>query len=113
MKWEERMLRNVERTSNNSIEIKEIEIGKVISIDPLQILNGELPLFSNNLYINPDLLANTKEFTTLTGTIGGSTTTISNGSIYFSSQLKVNDLVALRELNKTTYIVMFKVTKGV
>ena len=113
MKWEERFFRRTEQTSNEYIDIKDFEIGKVISVDPLQILNGELPLFKENLYINPDLLANTIEFTTLTGTIGDSTTTITNGSISFENKLKENDLVILRELNKTTYIVMFKVTKGV
>ena len=113
MKWEERMLRRTEKTSNDYINIKELGIGKVISLEPLQILNGQLPLFKENLYINPDLLENTREFTTLTGTIGGSTTTITNGSISFENQLKENDLVVLRELNKITYIVMFKVTKGV
>jgi hypothetical protein len=113
MKWEEKMLRNIEKTSDNYIDIKELEIGKVISLEPLQILNGELPLFKENLYINSDLLANTREFTTLSGTIGNSTTTITDGSISFKEDLKDGDLVALREINDTTYMVMFKLTKGV
>ena len=113
MKWEEKFFKNVEKTSSSYINIKDFEIGKVISLEPLQIINGGLPLFKENLYINPDLLENTREFTTLTGTIGDSITTITNGSISFENQLKENDLVVLREMNKTTYIVMFKVTKGV
>lgn len=113
MNWEERMLKNVEKTSSSYIDIKELEIGRVISVDPLQIVNGELPLFSNNLYINPDLLEHTNEFTTLTGTIGDSIETITNGSIYFKSSLNKDDLVMLKKFNETTYIVMFKVVKGV
>src|SRR5471030_3334936 len=113
MKWEERLLQNVEKTSDKYIDIKNLEIGKVISMDPLQIINGELPLLAENLYINPDLLEHIKEFTTLTGTIGDSATTITNGSIYFKSSLEINDLVMLKKMNKTTYAVMFKVMKGV
>lgn len=113
MDWEEKFLKNVETTSDRYINIKEFEIGKVISLEPLQIMLGDLPLFQSNLYMNTDLLASTREFTTLTGTVGDNAITIANGSIFLKSQLKENDLVVLRELNKTTYIVMFKVTKGV
>lgn len=113
MDWEERMFQVTEKTSNDYIDIKEIEIGRVVSLEPLQILNGDLPLFKENLYINQDLLDNTKEFTTLTGTIGDIETTIYNGSISFKSPLNDGDYVALKEINKTTYMVMFKLTKGV
>lgn len=113
MDWEERMLGRVEKTSNKYIDIKDFEIGRVISVDPLQITCAGLPLFKENLYINYDLLANTREFITLTGTIGDSTTTITNGSISFKSSLFKNDLVVLKEINNTTYMVMFKIEKGV
>jgi tmRNA-binding protein len=113
MSWEERMFKVTENVSSNYINVKDFEIGRVISVDPLQIVNGGLPLFKENLYINPDLLAHTREFTTLTGTIGDSTTTITNGSIYFKSSLDKDDLVVLKEMNETTYMVMFKLEKGV
>ena len=112
MKWEEKLFGHIEKTSDNYIDIPKLEIGEVISLEPLQILNGELPLFQDNLYINPDLLENTREFTTLTGTIGNSTTTITNGSISFKTQFKKGDLVVLKKMNKTTYMVMFRATKG-
>jgi len=113
MGWEEKILGHIEKTSSSYIDIKELEIGRVISLEPLQIMSGDLPLFKENLYINPDLLEHKKEFTTLAGTIGDSTITITNGSICFKSSLETNDLVMLKKINKTTYTVMFKVMKGV
>ncbi|NFI05990.1 DUF2577 domain-containing protein [Clostridium botulinum] len=109
MRWEEKWLRNVENTSNNYIEIPEISIGRVISTSPLQIMKKDLPLFRENLYINSELLEHTREFKSLTGTIGDKGITISNGSILFESSLKENDLVALREITKNKYLVMFKI----
>ncbi len=109
MKWEEKFLRNIENTSNNYIEIPEVSIGRVKSINPLQIMFKDLPLFQENLYINEELLEHTREFKSLTGTIGDKTETISNGSILFGSSLKENDLVALREITKNKYLVMFKI----
>lgn len=109
MKWEEKFLRNIEHTSNNYIEIPEVSIGRVISTNPLQIMKKDLPLFQENLYINEELLEHTREFKNLTGTIGDKGITISNGSILFESSLKENDLVALREITKNKYLVMFKI----
>ena len=112
MRWEEKFLRSVEKTSENHIDIKEIEIGRIKSLDPLQIMAGDLPLLKENLYINSDLLEHTREFKTLTGTIGDSTTTISNGSISFKSQLDLDDLVALRKVNKNKYLVICRIAGG-
>ncbi len=109
MRWEEKFLRNIEHVSNNYIEIPEISIGKVKSINPLQIMLKDLPLFKENININPELLEHTRKFKSLTGTIGDKETTISNGSILFESNLKENDLVALREITKNKYLVMFKI----
>ncbi|NFI57538.1 DUF2577 domain-containing protein [Clostridium botulinum] len=109
MRWEEKFLRSVENTSDNYIEIPEVSIGRIISTNPLQIMKKDLPLFQENLYINEELLEHTREFKSLTGTIGDRETTISNGSILFESNLKENDLVVLREITKNKYLVMFKI----
>lgn len=109
MRWEEKFLKNIENTSNNYIEIPEVNIGRVISINPLQIMKKDLPLFKENLYINEELLKHTRNFETITGTVGDKGITISNGSILFESSLKENDLVALREITKNKYLVMFKI----
>ncbi|MBN1079286.1 DUF2577 domain-containing protein [Clostridium botulinum] len=109
MRWEEKWLRNVENTSNNYIEIPKIGFGKIISTNPLQIMFKDLPLFKENININPELLEHTRKFKSLTGTIGDRETTISNGSILFESNLKENDIVALREITKNKYLVMFKI----
>ncbi|MGE5627835.1 MAG: DUF2577 family protein [Solirubrobacterales bacterium] len=112
MGWEEKLLKSIERTAGSSVDVKEFEIGRVVSADPLQIVNGDLPLFSSNLYINSDLMANTRNFTSLTGTVGGSTTTITNGSIDFKQQLAKDDLVLMRKMSETMYVVLFKMNKG-
>ncbi len=109
MRWEEKFLRNIEHTSNNYIEIPKVELGRIVSTNPLQIMLKDLPLFKENININPELLEHTRKFKSLTGTIGDRETTISNGSILFESNLKENDLVALREITKNKYLVMFKI----
>ena len=109
MKWEEKFLRNIENTSNSYIEIPKVEFGRIISTNPLQIMFKDLPLLKENLYINEELLEHTRKFKSLIGTIGDRETTISNGSILFESSLKENDLVALREITKNKYLVMFKI----
>ncbi|WP_271814172.1 DUF2577 family protein [Clostridium beijerinckii] len=108
-KWEEKWIKHVEKASKNAIDLKEIEMGRIVSVNPLEIINGDLSLFEDNLYINPNLLDHTREFNVLTGTIGGSTTTISDGFIYFKSELNQDDLVALIKLNKKKYLVLFKI----
>jgi hypothetical protein len=112
MKWEEGMFQHMENTSNDYIDIKEDEIGRVISINPLQISVEGLPLTKDNIYINPTLLEHTMEVTTLTGTIGDSQTTISNGSILFKSSLNEKDLVALRLMKNGKYLVRCKIVGG-
>ncbi|MBC2402681.1 DUF2577 family protein [Clostridium saccharobutylicum] len=106
------MFQHIEKASNEYIDIKEDEIGTIISINPLQISVGGLPLTKDNIYINPTLLEHTMGFATLTGTIGDSQTTISNGSILFKSVLKEKDLVVLRELKNGKYLVRCKVVGG-
>lgn len=110
MKWEEKFLRRFENTANEYIDTKDIEIGKVISIEPLQITSEKLVLYKENLYVNPELLAHKKEFETLTGTVGDNSITISNGSISFVATLKEGDMVALKPIRRDkTYLVMFKI----
>lgn len=108
-KWEEKFLKHIENTADEYIDIKEIEIGRIISFEPLQIMIGELPLYKENLYINSDLLDHTKEFTTLTGTVGDKIITISDGCISFKTPLKDGILVALRQINKNKYLVICKI----
>lgn len=112
MRWEEKFLQKIEMTSNNCIDIKETEIGKIISIEPLQIDLKGLPLFKENLYINSSLLEHTREFNTLSGTAGDGTITISNGSIYFKSSLNIGDLVSLRSMGNKKYLVMSRIVRG-
>lgn len=110
LRWEEKMFKNIEKTSDKYINIKDLQFGKVISINPLEIDSEGLALYQNNLYINEDLLEHTREFESLTGTIGGSTTTISNGSITFKGKLKAGDTVVLKEINTIKYMLICKVT---
>lgn len=110
MKWEEKFLRHFENAAKESIDTKDIEVGRIISIEPLQIASGELVLYKENLYINHELLAHKKEFEILTGTVGDNQITISNGSISFTGSLKEGDMVALKPVRRDkTYLVMFKI----
>lgn len=97
MKWEEMFLRTAAKESKNSIELNEIEIGRVISVNPLQIMVKELPLFRNNVYINPDLLEHEREITSG-----------KPSSIRFKTSLKADDLVALVGTKTNKYIVLCK-----
>lgn len=103
MRWEEKILSRIEKTSSDNIDVKEFQIGKIITVDPLVINLDGLPLYNENLYINTNLLEYTREFTTLTGTIGDSAMTISNGSINFKTQLIENSYVLLREMEENKY----------
>lgn len=97
MRWEEIFLRTASKESKDSIEFNEIEIGRVVSVEPLQIMVKDLPLFRNNVYINPDLLEHEKEI-------------IDNdrNSIQFKTSLKADDLVAVVGTSIKKYIVLCK-----
>lgn len=74
-----------------------IQLGVVASINPVQILVGELPLFQDNLYIDKQLLG--YEETVL---INGNSGTITHNSI-----LAVNNTVFLYPVeNNQKYIVL-------
>lgn len=74
-----------------------IQLGVVASINPIQILVGELPLFQDNLYINKQLLGYSE-----TVLINGNSETIVHNSI-----LTVNDTVFLYPVeNNQKYIVL-------
>jgi hypothetical protein len=69
---------------------------------------GELDLYQKNLYINVELLKHTKNFTAVTGYPHS----ITDGSINYESFLYDDDLVALRKIDDTKYILLCKVVKG-
>lgn len=97
MRWEEIFLRTASKESKDSIELNEIEIGRVISVNPLQIMVKDLPLFRNNVYINPDLLEHQREIISK-----------ESSSIRFKTALKADDLVALVGTKTNKYIVLCK-----
>lgn len=97
MRWEEIFLRTASKESKDSIELNEIEIGRVISVNPLQIMVKDLPLFRNNVYINPDLLEHQREIISK-----------ESSSIRFKTALKADDLVTLVGTKTNKYIVLCK-----
>lgn len=99
--------------AKESVDIKETTIGTVKSINPIIIRADGLDLDYEDLYIDCNLLEHKATFKTLTGTIGDSTTIITNGSILFNSKLTVGDKVAMRETTDGRYYVSGKVKGGV
>lgn len=97
---------------SNTVDIKETEIGNVKSVNPIIIRVDGLDLEYEDLYIDYNLLEHTETFKTLTGTVGDSNTTITNGSILFNSKLSVGDKVAMRETTDGRYYVSGKVKGG-
>lgn len=97
MRWEEKFFRTMTSETKNTIEFKEIEIGRVISVEPLQIMAKDLPLFRQNIYMNADLLENTKEIIDT-----------EKNSISFKTPLKAGDMVALVAAANNKYIVLCK-----
>ncbi|MCD3211102.1 DUF2577 domain-containing protein [Clostridium botulinum C/D] len=80
-----------------------IELGNVLSVNPLRIKVGDLLLEKYNLKINIDLLQHSKEVTI-------SNTSITKDKCTVETILKVGDIVAiLPTLDKQTYIVLCKV----
>ncbi len=84
----------------NSIDLQQkkntvdepFEIGKVVSIDPLVIELEGLPLYRNNLYINPYLLAWDEEVNILTSVNNEHSHDIT--IIHHYSKLKIGSNVA-------------------
>lgn len=109
-RWEEKFLKHTEKTAEDHINIKDLIIGKVTSINPLEIFCDGLPLYEKNLYINSSLLEHTREFETLTGTVGDSTMTITNGFITFKTELKDEDYVVLKEVDEKRYHLLYKIS---
>lgn len=99
--------------ARGSVDIKETTIGVVKSINPVVIRADGLDLDYEDLYIDYNLLEHTETFKTLSGTVGDSTTTITNGSILFNSKLALGDKVAMRETTDGRYYVSGKVKGGV
>lgn len=109
---EDNFRRALRNTAQNAVDIKENEKGIIVSVNPLQINVGGLILTKKNLYINYELLEHNVSFKMLTGTIGDSTTTITNGSIFFSDKLEAGDTVIVREMQNNKYYVACKIVGG-
>jgi len=95
-----------------------VQIGVVISADPLTIKLGDLQIDKDNLLVTDYLLPNyTRKITISNTPASGSTTmgTITNigipdGDIVFTDGLKGNDIVALiPTIDEQTYIVLARV----
>ena len=111
-RWEEIFLSGIEDTSREAVNIKDISYGTVESLNPLVINDEGLPLYKDNLLINEDLLPHNKLIQTATVDVGDDTKTYNNIVIKTSSRLSVGDIVALKEVNDSTKIVLCKVVKG-
>lgn len=109
---EERLNNALQNHARGSVDIMETGTAKVVSVNPLQINKNGLILTGNMVYINPDLLDHEVKFDSLHGTIGDSTTTISDGYIYIKNQLNIGDLVAIRKMSNGKYYISSKVVLG-
>ncbi len=96
-----------------------VEIGQVIESNPLTIKASDLTLSKDNLLIADYLLNNYSRQINLSSTNASGNTTngnitsigISNGTINFTDTLKKDDLVALIQVNSTTFIILCRVVK--
>lgn len=112
MRWEEMMMQNTEKAAENHIDIKETFLGRVVSVNPLQVNIKGLPLESENLVINENLLDHKIEFNKFHGTIDDVSKTYSNGYIEVKSPLKVGDFVICREMHNNLFYIACKVKVG-
>ena len=112
MRWEEMMMQNTEKAAENHIDIKETFLGRVVSVNPLQVNIKGLPLESNNLVINENLLDHKIEFKKLHGIIGDTAKTYTDGYVEIKSPLKVGDFVACREMHNGLFYISCKVKVG-
>ena len=89
--------------------IKDATTGIVDDINPIKIICESVPLVERNLIIDKSLLAHTVYFSNLSGTTGGTSFNISDGSFLVPDALHKGDKVALIELNNGKYYVAGKV----
>ena len=89
--------------------IKDAAIGIVDDINPIKIIYESIPLVERNLIIDKNLLPHTVYFSNLSGTTGGTSFNISDGSFLVPDALHKGDKVALIELNNGKYYVAGKV----
>lgn len=102
---EERILRRIESTSIDAVNIKEITFGRVVTLSPLTINEGGLILTQRNLIVNEDLLSHKK---TISYKEGNDTIT---RTMTVKSCLSIGDEIALREIDDKTKLVLCKVVR--
>lgn len=111
-RWEEVMLQNIEKASNDYVNIKDLSYGIVESLNPLVINDEGLLLYKEDILINEDLLPHNEIYSSFKADINGETKTYSNVSIKTTSKIKKGDMVALKEVNDSLKIVLCKVVQG-
>lgn len=96
-----------------------IQIGNIVSVNPLTVTIGELQLTENNLLIADYLLDNTVEMAipqvSATGTAGNNNISdigIADGVITLKSSLKKGDIIALIQINSTAFLILCKVVRA-
>ena len=106
------------RTQGAKFNTPYVQVGLVVSADPLTIKLGDLQIGKDNLLVSDYLLSNyTRKITIPTTPVSGSTTEesvtsigIPDGVINLTDGLKANDVVAvISTLDEQTYIVLAKV----
>lgn len=112
MKVEEKIAKILERSANSSVNIKDISYATVVSVTPLSINDGGLILDGDDLLVNEDLLPHIEYYTEFTGDIGDETKTYKNVKVKTKYRLKKGDMVAIKEINNSKKLILFKVVKG-
>ena len=82
-------------------------LGKIVSIDPLQINYRNTPLNRNRLLISKHLLDYTEEIESTTNTVGNHSHSIT--TIKHKSMLQVGDTVVLYEIEKNKKFLVLEV----
>lgn len=109
---EDRLSNALQMHTRATIDLKEVKIGYITSVNPLQVkVEGNI-IPNNFIYFNTDLLEHKINFNNLHGTVGDHETTISNGSFYVPMQLSVGDMVAMVKMNNGKYYLSSRITLG-
>lgn len=104
------------RTQGGKNNTPYVQVGVVVSVDPLTIKLGDLQIGKDNLLVAEYLLPNYARKYSASGnikfvtTISVDTDNTQNGDLTFTDGLAENDIVALiSTLDEQTYIVLAKV----
>lgn len=101
----------VMRTEGAKYNPSVFSIGKVISLEPLQISLGKLPLNKNNLLINTMLLEHNRDFklptTTITSDNNLNSIEIESGTVKLKTKLKVGSLVIVYPIEDNQKYIVF------